>query len=128
MINLIDSPGHIDFSSEVSTAVRLSDGCLVVVDVVEGVCPQTKAVLRQAWIERLKPVLVLNKIDRLIGEKKLSPLETYQRLNQVLEQVNASIGLLIASDAMRESEEKRIKKKRQADPSHINLDDDYVGI
>jgi len=128
VINLIDSPGHIDFSSEVSTAVRLSDGCLVVVDVVEGVCPQTKAVLRQAWIERLKPVLVLNKIDRLIGEKKLSPLETYQRLNQVLEQVNASIALLIASDAMRESEEKRIKKKRQADPSHINLDDDYVVI
>ena len=87
IINLIDSPGHIDFSSEVSTAVRLSDGCLIVVDVVEGVCPQTKAVLKQAWLEQLKPVLVLNKIDRLITEKKMTKIELYQRLTQILEQV-----------------------------------------
>ena len=86
IINLIDSPGHIDFSSEVSTAVRLSDGCLIVVDVVEGVCPQTKAVLKQAWLEQLKPVLVLNKIDRLITEKKMTKIEVYQRLTQILEQ------------------------------------------
>ena len=86
IINLIDSPGHIDFSSEVSTAVRLSDGCLIVVDVVEGVCPQTKAVLKQAWLEQLKPVLVLNKIDRLITEKKMTKVEVYQRLTQILEQ------------------------------------------
>ena len=133
VINLIDSPGHIDFSSEVSTAVRLSDGCLVVVDVVEGVCPQTKAVLRQAWMEQLKPILVLNKIDRLITEKKLTKLETFQRLNQVLEQVNATIALLIASEAMKESEDRRaentqVSKKKVEDPSHINLDDDYVII
>ncbi|CBY10085.1 unnamed protein product [Oikopleura dioica] len=98
LVNLIDSPGHIDFSSEVSTAVRLSDGCLVVVDVVEGVCPQTKAVLRQAWLERLKPVLVLNKIDRLILEKKFTMLEAYHRLNQVLEQANAAVALLFSAE------------------------------
>ena len=88
-------------SSEVSTAVRLSDGCLVVVDVVEGVCAQTKAVLRQAWLERLKPVLVLNKIDRLIVEKKMSKIEAYLRLQQVLEQVNAAVALLFSSEVMK---------------------------
>ena len=88
-------------SSEVSTAVRLSDGCLVVVDVVEGVCAQTKAVLRQAWLERLKPVLVLNKIDRLIVEKKMTKIEAYLRLQQVLEQVNAAVALLFSSEVMK---------------------------
>ncbi|KAG4910500.1 hypothetical protein JHK87_056616 [Glycine soja] len=65
-VNLIDSPDHIDFCSEVSTAARLGDGALLLVDVVEGVHIQTHAVLRQCWIERLIPCLVLNKLDRLI--------------------------------------------------------------
>lgn len=83
LVNLIDSPGHVDFSSEVSTAVRLCDGAIVVVDVVEGVCPQTKVALQQAWMENIKPVLVLNKIDRLILELKLEPLDAYVKLMQV---------------------------------------------
>ncbi|XP_057467555.1 uncharacterized protein LOC130756932 [Actinidia eriantha] len=87
-INLIDSPGHMDFCSEVSTAARLSDGALVLVDAVEGVHIQTHAVLRQAWIEKLTPCLVLNKIDRLICELKLSPMEAYNRLQRIVHEVN----------------------------------------
>ncbi|KAI5065068.1 hypothetical protein GOP47_0019763 [Adiantum capillus-veneris] len=88
VINLIDSPGHVDFCSEVSTAARLSDGALVLVDACEGVHIQTHAVLRQAWIERVTPCLVLNKIDRLITELKMSPAEAYSRLQSILNEVN----------------------------------------
>lgn len=104
LINLIDSPGHVDFASEVSAAVRLCDGAVVVVDVVEGVCPQTRGALSMSYVEGLKPVLVLNKIDRLITEMKLSPLDAYVHLTQVLEQVNAVMGELFASDIMEREE------------------------
>ncbi|KAL3630208.1 hypothetical protein CASFOL_023192 [Castilleja foliolosa] len=90
-INLIDSPGHMDFCSEVSTAARLSDGALVLVDAVEGVHIQTHAVLRQAWIEKLTPCLVLNKVDRLICELRLSPLEAYNRLLKIIHEVNGIV-------------------------------------
>ncbi|KAL3866062.1 hypothetical protein ACJMK2_043403 [Sinanodonta woodiana] len=100
LVNLIDSPGHVDFSSEVSTAVRLCDGAVVVVDVVEGVCPQTHAVLRQAWLENIKPVLVLNKIDRLILELKMEPLEAFIHLQQTLEQVNLVTSELFTTEVM----------------------------
>ena len=68
-------------------AVRLCDGALVVVDVVEGVCPQTQVVLQQAWVEGIKPCLILNKVDRLITQLKFSPTEAYYHLQQILEQV-----------------------------------------
>ncbi|XP_078441781.1 ribosomal protein S5/Elongation factor G/III/V family protein [Wolffia australiana] len=90
-INLIDSPGHMDFCSEVSTAVRMSDGAVVLVDAVEGVHIQTHAVLRQAWAEKLTPCLVLNKIDRLITELKLNPMEAYTRLQRIIHEVNSII-------------------------------------
>uniref|UniRef100_A0A671KPZ0 Elongation factor-like 1 n=1 Tax=Sinocyclocheilus anshuiensis TaxID=1608454 RepID=A0A671KPZ0_9TELE len=106
LINLIDSPGHVDFSSEVSTAVRLCDGAIVVVDAIEGVCPQTQVVLRQAWLENIRPVLVINKIDRLIVELKLTSQEAFTHLQKILEQVNAVTGSLFTSKVLEERAEK----------------------
>jgi len=78
LINLIDSPGHVDFSSEVSSALRMSDGAMVLVDVNEGVSIQTHTVIKQAWAEKVKMVLVLNKIDRLILERGMDGQQCYQ--------------------------------------------------
>ncbi|KAI1826218.1 P-loop containing nucleoside triphosphate hydrolase protein [Xylaria intraflava] len=102
LINLIDSPGHIDFSSEVSTASRLCDGAVVLVDAVEGVCSQTVTVLRQTWVEKLKPLLVINKIDRLVMELKMTPGEAYIHLSKLLEQVNAVLGSFFQGERMEE--------------------------
>ncbi|XP_076646716.1 elongation factor-like GTPase 1 [Halictus rubicundus] len=116
-VNLIDSPGHVDFASEVSSAVRLCDGAIILIDVVEGVCPQTRGALSTSYAEGLKPILVLNKIDRLITEMKLSPLDAYVHLSQVLEQVNAVMGELFASDAMEreEKEEEEIEERKEGE-------------
>ncbi|TGO10641.1 hypothetical protein BTUL_0129g00230 [Botrytis tulipae] len=102
LINLIDSPGHIDFSSEVSTASRLCDGAVVLVDAVEGVCSQTVTVLRQTWVEHMKPLLVINKMDRLIKELKMTPAEAYTHLSKLLEQVNAVLGSFFQGERMEE--------------------------
>ncbi|KAK8249026.1 P-loop containing nucleoside triphosphate hydrolase protein [Phyllosticta capitalensis] len=119
LINLIDSPGHIDFSSEVSTASRLCDGAVVLVDAVEGVCSQTVTVLRQSWVEKLKPLLVINKMDRLITELKMSPAEAYTHLSKLLEQVNAVMGSFFQGERMeddlkwREKMDQRVNAKVQ---------------
>ncbi|CAO2613957.1 Elongation factor-like GTPase 1 [Lemmus lemmus] len=111
LINLIDSPGHVDLSSEVSTAVRICDGCIIVVDAVEGVCPQTQAVLRQAWLENIRPVLVINKIDRLIVELKFTPQEAYSHLKNILEQINALTGTLFTSKVLEERAERETESQ-----------------
>ena len=101
LINLIDSPGHIDFSSDVSTATRLCDGALLVVDVLEGICTQTHAVVYKALKERMRPCLVLNKIDRLFIDMKLSSTEAFQHLKRLLEQVNALAYTLLKSEVLK---------------------------
>lgn len=90
-VNIIDTPGHSDFSSNVSAALRISDGCFVVLDSVSGIETQTITVLRQALQERVKPVLVINKFDRLIFELQLEPEEIYQRLEKMIDDVNCLI-------------------------------------
>lgn len=91
LINLIDSPGHVDFSSEVTAALRVTDGALVVVDTIEGVAVQTGTVLRQAMAERVKPCLMVNKVDRALLELQLTGEEIYQNMRNAIENVNIII-------------------------------------
>jgi len=91
LINLIDSPGHVDFSSEVTAALRVTDGALVVVDCVSGVCVQTETVLRQAIAERIKPIVFMNKMDRALLELQLEPEDLYQTFQRIVENINVII-------------------------------------
>ncbi|RLI78122.1 elongation factor EF-2 [Archaeoglobales archaeon] len=91
LINLIDTPGHVDFGGDVTRAMRAVDGVIVVIDAVEGVMPQTETVLRQALRENVKPVLFVNKVDRLIKELELSAEQMQERLIKVITEVNKLI-------------------------------------
>ena len=88
LINLIDTPGHVDFGGDVTRAMRAVDGAVVLVDAVEGPMPQTETVLRQALRENVKPILFINKVDRLINELKLTPQDMQMRLGMVIDKVN----------------------------------------
>jgi len=98
LINLIDSPGHVDFSSEVTAALRVTDGALVVVDCVSGVCVQTETVLRQAIAERIRPVLFMNKMDRALLELQLDQEDLYQTFQRIVENVNVIVATYADDD------------------------------
>lgn len=91
LINLIDTPGHVDFGGDVTRAMRAVDGAVIVVDSVEGVMPQTETVVRQALKERVRPILFINKVDRLINELKLNADEMQKRFVKIITDVNRLI-------------------------------------
>jgi elongation factor 2 len=91
LINLIDTPGHVDFGGDVTRAMRAVDGTIVLIDAVEGIMPQSETVFRQALRERVKPILFINKTDRLIKELKLSPEKMQERFENWIRDVNLLI-------------------------------------
>src|SRR2546425_433218 len=91
LINLIDTPGHVDFGGDVTRAMRAIDGVIILDDSVEGIMPQTETVIRQALKERVKPVLFINKVDRLVNELKITPEAMQQRFVKIITDVNTRI-------------------------------------
>ncbi|EMR08675.1 hypothetical protein PNEG_02852 [Pneumocystis murina B123] len=131
MINLVDSPGHIDFNFEISAASRLCDGALIIIDVIEGCCSQTISMLRHAWTEKLKPILIFNKIDRFILELHLSPEEAYSNLLQLLNHVNAIMSTFFTEDNLKNLERNELLENQETNntnnivpPSYDKTDKD----
>jgi elongation factor 2 len=106
LINLIDTPGHVDFGGNVTRAMRAIDGTIVLVCAVEGIMPQTETVIKQALKERVKPVLFINKVDRLIKELKLTPEQMQQRFVEIFHEFN---------DLVRKIADQEFKEKWQVD-------------
>ncbi len=98
LINLIDTPGHVDFGGDVTRAMRAVDGAVVLVDAVEGMMPQTETVLKQALRERVKPILFINKVDRLIKELQLTPEKMQERFLEIITNVNKFIREIAPED------------------------------
>jgi len=98
LINLIDTPGHVDFGGDVTRAMRALDGCIILVCAVEGIMPQTETVIRQALKERVRPVLFVNKVDRLVNELKVTEQEMQQRFVQIITEVNKRIAANLPED------------------------------
>ncbi|MFH1916880.1 MAG: elongation factor EF-2 [Nanoarchaeota archaeon] len=98
LINLIDTPGHVDFGGDVTRAMRAVDGAIVLCCAVEGIMPQTETVFRQALKERVKPILFINKVDRLIKELKLTPEKMQERFVKIITNVNKLIEDLAETD------------------------------
>ena len=91
LINLLDTPGHVDFGGDVTRAMRASDGAIVLVDAVESIMPQTETVLRQSLRELVRPILFINKVDRLIKELQLTPEKMQERFIKIITDVNKLI-------------------------------------
>jgi elongation factor 2 len=93
VINLIDTPGHVDFTGKVTRALRATDAAIIVIDAVEEIMVQTETVTRQALNERVRPVLYINKIDRLIKELRLTATEIQEKLTRIITSFNQLITL-----------------------------------
>src|SRR3989338_1593178 len=102
LVNLIDTPGHVDFGGDVTRAMRAVDGCIVLVCASEGIMPQTETVLRQALRERVKPILFINKVDRLIKEIKLTPEQMQERFINIINKVNKLIASIAPEEFKRD--------------------------
>jgi elongation factor 2 len=102
LVNLIDTPGHVDFSGNVTRAMRAVDGTIVLVCASEGIMPQTETVLKQALRERVKPILFINKVDRLIKELKVTPQQMQERFVKIINEFN----MLVANIAETEFKDK----------------------
>ncbi|ORZ35335.1 P-loop containing nucleoside triphosphate hydrolase protein [Catenaria anguillulae PL171] len=98
LMHLLDTPGHVDFVDEVVCSLQLADGALLVVDAVEGLVANTERILRKLVADKIPFALVINKVDRLILELRLPPLDAYFKLRQVIEEVNSFVGGLVAND------------------------------
>jgi len=98
LINLIDTPGHVDFGGDVTRAMRAVDGCIIVVCAVEGAMPQTETVIRQAIREKVKPILFINKVDRLINELRVTPEEMQNRFIKIINKFNELLDRVIDED------------------------------
>jgi elongation factor 2 len=98
LINLIDTPGHVDFGGNVTRAMRAVDGTVVLICAVEGIMPQTENVVKQAVRERVKPVLFINKVDRLVKELKLSPEKIQERFIKLISEFNDLIEEIAESE------------------------------
>lgn len=94
LCNVMDTPGHVNFSDEMTAALRLADGAVLIVDAVEGVMVNTERAIRHAIQERLPIVVVINKVDRLITELKLPPTDAYHKLRHSIDEINQLIGTL----------------------------------
>jgi elongation factor 2 len=98
LINLLDTPGHVDFGGDVTRAMRAVDGAIVLVCAVEGAMPQTETVIRQAIREKVKPVLFINKVDRLINELKVTPEEMQQRFVKIIQKYNQLLNNIVPEE------------------------------
>jgi len=112
LINLVDTPGHLDFSGKVTRALRLVDGVVVVVDAVEEIITQSETVIKQALQERVKPILYINKVDRLIRELKLTDEEIRKKYTRIINDFNKLI---------KRYADKPFKKEWQVSPANGNV-------
>ncbi|MBI31295.1 MAG: elongation factor EF-2 [Euryarchaeota archaeon] len=102
LINLIDTPGHVDFGGDVTRAMRAVDGCIILACAVEGTMPQTETVVRQALKERVRPVLFINKVDRLINELQIDGPEMMKRFEKIIVKVNNLINAFAPNEYKKE--------------------------